>query len=75
MRVYVCVWTLEIDLNIIESAIDDEKKLSNAGMQKRLNFYSSKIILMRISRIFDLCQKKNHYQSSSVSSHYDVSGV
>lgn len=58
MRVYVCVWTLEIDLNIIESTIDDEKKLSNAGMQKRLNFYSSKIILMRISRIFDLCQKK-----------------
>lgn len=59
MRVYVCVWTLEIDLNIIESTIDDEKKLSNAGMQKQLNFYTSKIILMRISRIFDLCQKKS----------------
>lgn len=55
----VCVWTLEIDLNIIESTIDDEKKLSNAGMQKRLNFYTSKIILLRISRIFDLCQKKS----------------
>lgn len=59
MRVYVCVWTLEIDLNIIESTIDDEKKLSNAGMQKQLNFYTAKIILMRISRIFDLCQKKS----------------